>query len=111
MAKIFDGVNGIKTPDIRQKDWQLYTKECEEYLNSVKVWAKNNSSCAQAGEVIHFPVADGSAIYVVFKLKPVELIHIDTGDGWHFQYVNRLTAKDIKDRIIRAQALSKLFNR
>lgn len=110
MAKVYGGIQGITKPKITS-NWQKYDSLCEKYVNAITKWAKDNSKCPEAGEEIHFGVADGRARYVVLSLKPVELVHLDVGDGYQFQYVNRLTAGDIKNELKRAQALNKLFAR
>ena len=94
MAKVYSVVEGLKKPKI-SSDWKSYEKECREYIDEIIELAKSNASCPEAGEEIRFPVADGYARYIVFSIKPLELIHLDIGDGWHFQYANRLTAKDV----------------
>ena len=41
--------------------------------------------CAER-QVISFPFADSFAWYLVVKLKPLTLQHIDYSDGWHVPY-------------------------
>jgi len=109
MAKVYSGVDGIKAPEFMQ-DFDKYEKACDEYVEAVKACAKkNNPTCPEAGEEIYFPVADGNARYIVYNLKPVELIHLHVMDAWHFQYANRLTAKDVRNEIGRQQALAEIF--
>jgi len=110
MAKIYSGVQGIRKPAITS-DWQGYEKCAEAYVQKIKDYAKRNSKCPEAGKEIYFPVADGRACYVVLSLKPVELVHLDINDGYQFQYVNRLTATDIRAEVKRNEALAKLFKR
>jgi hypothetical protein len=59
--------------------------------------------------VIQFPVADGYAQYMVASLSPVELIHLPLWDAWEYQYVERLTKKDIVEKINQRKAMDKLF--
>jgi hypothetical protein len=42
-------------------------------------------------------------------MKPLELIHLEYYDGYSFKYANRLTAKDVEDKINQQNALNKLF--
>lgn len=82
----------------------------EKYIDEVKSWIKRAGySGENSGEIIQFPVADGYAQYMVISMKPLRLVHIPLGDGWDFQYVNRLTAKDVQDKINGQKALEKLF--
>lgn len=54
-------------------------------------------------------VADSYAVYIVASMKPLELVHIPIMDAWEFQYANRLTAKDVKEKIRSEKALQALF--
>ena len=65
----------------------------------VVAWAKQHGNGPYAGEIIQFPVADGRASYIVLSLKPVQLIHLSTGDDYEYPYIERLTATDITQRI------------
>jgi len=76
-----------------------YRKACQEYVEKVVAFAKRLGKGKYAGKIVRFPVADGYARYVVMSLKPVKLLHLQDGDGWDFQYIERLTAKDIKEAI------------
>jgi len=95
----FDYANDIK-------NWQ---KAEAEYTNKIVEFAKKNGTGDLRGKVISFGVADGSAVYVVYSLKPVALIHVPTGDAWRFPYVNRLTASDIRKQVNTAAAWEQLF--
>lgn len=46
---------------------------------------------------------------MVAGLKPVEIVHLPIMDGWDFQYANRLTAKDIREKIEQQKAIDKTF--
>ena len=92
MGKVY--ASPYKAPDFNTKD---YNKACDDYVQKIKVWAKTKGHGPEAGKEIAFPVADGAARYIIFSLKPVQLIHIDIYDRYQFQYVHRLTAKDIKE--------------
>jgi len=94
-----------------KKSIDAYFKKEEEYLKKVQEWCKKHGSGKYAGEVITFPVGDGKAVYVVWKLKPVSLIHVPLGDAWQFQYAHRLTAADVKKEIEGARALAALFTK
>ena len=110
MAKVYSGVDGIKAPEFMQ-DFDKYEKACDKYVADVKAWAKkDNPTCPEAGEEIHFPVADGRARYIVCSLKPVALIHLHVMDAWHFQYAHRLTAKDVVLSLAGERALAEIFS-
>lgn len=110
MAKIYSPPEGFDPP---QWDPKLSHKENDkaedEYMEKLKAWAKKHGKGKTAGEMIYFPVADGKAVYMVFSLKPVTLIHVPVGDAWHFQYAHRLTASDVRKEIEGAKTLRGIF--
>lgn len=72
----------------------------EKYISDVKNWiTKAGYTEKNSGEIIQFQVADGYAQYMVISMKPLRLVHLPLGDAWDFQYANRLTAKDVQDKI------------
>ena len=114
MSKIFSPPDTIKIPELSFKDIGGYEQACEKYVEDLKQWCINRAENAGTdtqyiGEVIRFPVADGYAEYMVAALKPIQLIHIPLWDAWDFQYANRLTKKDIIDKINQQNSLKKLF--
>jgi len=117
MGTIYSAPKGYDPPDLgpylkKGKNIRDYTKACNNYLKRLKKWAKDKHGlfCKEAGEDIRFQVADGYAVYVVVSLKPVKLIHASIDDGYQFQYVHRLTAKDIREQIQKHKALTELFS-
>jgi hypothetical protein len=50
-------------------------------------------------------MADGNALYAVYSLKPVELIHLPVGDAWDSKWANRVSAKEIRQQIDGAKHL------
>ncbi len=111
MATVYSGIQGLNAPEFDpDEDYRkLITRE-EKYVKEVAAKAKKMSSdCPEAGEEIRFGVADGYARYIVLSLKPVKLIHLQVGDAWNFQYVNRLTAKDVREEIRRRKGIEALF--
>ena len=99
MGKVFAPPSSIKKPEFNVA-----------YIEQVVTFAKANGKGKLAGEVISFPVADGSAQYVVYSTSPVVLIHLPIGDAWQYDYANRLNATDIKEKVRQSQAISKLFS-
>jgi len=63
-----------------------------------------------AGETISFPVADSQAVYMVVSMRPLQLMEVPVGDCWTFQYIDRLTAKDVQQKIDQKKSLAKLFS-
>lgn len=112
MAKIYNTPKEVSVPEISFSDFQGYQKKCEEFKENLKEFLKKrNSKDEEVGEVIGFPVADGTAEYMVASMKPLELVHLPLMDAYQFQYANRLTAKDVKQEIANKKALEALFSR
>jgi hypothetical protein len=115
MAKIFLAPKGIDPPKIesyiKTNSINEYFKACDEYVKQLSRALKliYGHVCKEAGETISFPVADGRAIYVVARLKPVELVWVESGDAWQFQYAHRLTATDVREEIRKTRSLKALF--
>ena len=109
MGKVYTAPEGFETPKFN--DMNTYSKRCDEYVAKLQAWAKENGSGPEAGKIVRFNVADGYAQYIVFSLKPVKLIHIDTMDAYQFQYANRLTAGDIREKIRQEEAMEKMFSK
>ena len=45
------------------------------------------------GELVSFPVADGYANYVVWRAKPLRLVHLPVGDAWR---IDDATARGLR---------------
>lgn len=110
MGTVYTPPEEFVLPDPTQ-DWEKYDKESKEYEERLIQTVKDLNLCPEAGEVIRFQVADGYARYVVYSLKPVVLIHINTYDAYQFQYAHRLTAKDIREQLRKEKALDDLFKK
>lgn len=103
MAKITQPSNvGFKTqlPCPATLPYKEYFDAQDDYFKGLQEHCKTRKPDEQyAGRVLRFPVADGYAVYVVASIVPLVLVHVPTGDGWEFRYVNRLTVKDIKEKL------------
>lgn len=115
MATIYNAPEGLEAPEFNWEEVEKYRKDIEDNKNRLKEWCINRckqggKSTENVGEVIRFPVADGYAEYMVACMKPLELIHLEYGDAYSFQYANRLTKKDIEDKINEQNALKRFFS-
>lgn len=110
MIKVYSAPKEIAKPSfdlVINGNVNDYTKACDEYESEIVSYCKKHSRNKHAGSVVRFGVADGYASYVVFT--PGKLIHIDSGDAYNFPYIERLTAKDITDKITQDAGITKLF--
>jgi hypothetical protein len=109
MGKIYLPPASIKVPELNFKDFGKYKKSCDKFMDDLRDFCIKRNPDEHVGEVIKFPVADGYALYMVASLKPIELIHIPLMDAYEFEYVHKLSKKDILEKIKNQKALEKLF--
>lgn len=70
----------IPAPDINYRgDWQAQE---QAYIEQLATLAKRNGKDPRIGRTVRFQIADGYAVYVVWKVKPLQLVHVNTGDGY-----------------------------
>lgn len=64
-----------------------------------------------AGELLHFGVADGSAVYVIESSKPLRLSHVDYCDNYMVPYtmIRGLRLADVEARIGAERGMRRLF--
>lgn len=87
-------------------DWR---KNEEEYIEKNRRKAIMLSTYEHAGETISFPMADGSAVYMVIDLDRV--IWLEIGDSWSFEYIDRLLPEDIKKKVEGKLAFRRAFGK
>lgn len=112
--KVFSAPKDIKEPQIDYANFSRIQMQQEEhrYLNEIKQYIiKGGYNGKNVGEVIQFPVADGYAQYMVVSMRPLQLMHLPLGDAWHYQYIERLTAKDVQNKIDCRISLDKRFSK
>ena len=111
MATIYAAPEHIKAP---QYDWSKvsdWAEKNEKYIQELKEFCEeNNTGGKNVGEVVRFPHADSTADYMVASMRPLELIHLETGDAWHYPYIQNMKAKDIQEKINQQKSLRKLFS-
>jgi len=104
----------------RSIKWDLPPiSDSEAYFKAeAKIWAglqedsdSVDLSKSLVGALIRFPVADGYAVYIVNRDKPLSLTHVALGDGWSADPIllRGLRKTDIIERVERDRNLKKLF--
>lgn len=111
--KVFSAPEHIKEPviDFSNYDSVKHQQAEEKYLNELKEFCTSQWKGKYVGKVAKFPVADGYALYMVCSESPMELIHLQLGDAWDFQYIESLGIKEIKENIDSQERLNKLFSK
>ena len=93
-------------------NWQ---KDEEDYLARLKKWVKENTDSKNplVGEIWKTGVADGYAVYMVYRTKPLELLHVPVGDAWQAPeaHINGLRLSDIKKSVEADKAIAKIFRK
>jgi hypothetical protein len=111
MAKIYAPPASIGEAPRWNGNYDDLLRREADWLDRLVNHLKATSSDPLVGEQIQFQVADNYARYVVASTKPLALIHLPFGDGYTFQYANRLTLKDIRDKVAHQKALDALFRK
>jgi hypothetical protein len=109
--QIFSAPSTIPLPDISKlHGYQEYQEAENKYVADLKLHLQMNGyNSEHVGEVVAFPVADGSAKYMVASIKPLKLIHLPLMDEYEYPYIDRLKAVDILEKINQQKAMAKLF--
>ena len=105
MAKIYSAPESIEVPSWDAEDWE---KEENRYIEELRKYCLDDNSGSYIGKVANFSIADGYASYMIASIRPLELIHMETGDAYEYPHIERLNAKDIKQNIDFQESLKKL---
>ncbi len=102
----------IDPPGFNPDSWR---EDDDRYLADLKAVALDREAqrCTATGrkpgkyvgEVIGFPVADGSALYMVWQHSPFSLVHIATMDAYQIPdaHARGLRLSDVKAQVDRAK--------
>lgn len=116
MAKVFAPPAGIKAPNFADMfdENGRYSREKDDaltaaYLDELRAEAIVTHDIV--GEVIRFQIADGYAQYMVWSVKPLELIHLPLGDAWSIPeaHARGLRLSDVRDMVEREKRIAALF--
>ena len=73
--------------------------DCEDFR---ECWGKSSADVKAIGweNIMHFPIADGQALYKVVKENPLTLQHIPEGDAWQVSdaLIRGLRYSDLEDQ-------------
>ena len=109
MAKIYNPPKGLEFKCNYSGDWE---KQENEYLDKLRKYCKANTDSKHplVGATFRIPMADSYALYMVFRTKPLELIHVATGDAWDApDYQTRgIRLQDIQDQVEFDKEIAKL---
>lgn len=82
MATVYRAPIEAPTIDFRA-GVDVWRKQASDYIERVAAMARAvNGTEPLVGKVVRFQIADGYAEYIVWKAKPLQLVHLDLGDGY-----------------------------
>lgn len=119
-ATVYTCPEGLEEPDFdafmgeRRFDTEAYFDACEKHQEQVAEWCRLTTTTPGPliGETIRFPVADGQAVYMVWKTKPLTLIHLAYVDGYEVSEImlRGLRVSDVREMVEREQRIQELFS-
>ena len=92
-------------------DFEGYEAACEKFRADLAALCRENGKSDVLGEVVKWQRADGYAEYIVWRTRPLELIHLPLGDGWQIEapLMRGLRLADVREMVDRDRALRALF--
>ncbi len=119
MATIFGLPEGFKVPEWEESltdghyDMKKDNAVCGAFVERLQQWCVTNGSGAKdlLGEIVRFPVGDGAAEYMVYKTKPLSLIHLPLHDSWQIPeaHARGLRVADIRGQVQADKRMAKLL--
>jgi hypothetical protein len=86
-------------PPFDYKNSIASTEAQEHWVDMVKAWCKNRGNGNLRGEEWRWHVADGMVRHVILSEKPLTLIELPLGDGYH---LDKMTARGLRLSDVRA---------
>jgi hypothetical protein len=92
-------------------NFKTYREDWDRYVAALRKLARARTSDDLVGEVVRWQRADGYARYMVWDTHPLQLVHLDIGDGYEVEapLIRGLTLADIRGMVAAAQSLRQLF--
>ena len=113
MAKIFAPPTELPAPepDYKNYDFEKEEARAEAWLLALSAYCREHGNGATAGKEVSVGRGDGYARYMVFKEKPLQLIHIPLFDAWRADAIweRGLRLKDVRENIAGREGIKALF--
>lgn len=122
-AVVYTTPEGLDAPDFDSFmesgsggfDSEAYFAACTEHREKVAAWCQQNTDSRDkiVGKTIAFGVADGRAEYMVYRTKPLSLIHLDYLDGYNADPIllRGLRVSDVRDLVEQGERRAAIFGR
>lgn len=116
MATIYAPPTGFDPPEIVFTDGRYdhdATEAAEaDFVTRLTAEARRVGNAGDlVGEIIRFPVADGYAQYLVWKERPLELVHLALGDAWSIpaSHARGIRLADVRQHVEASKAMQAIF--
>ncbi len=88
-------------------------KNYEKALEAAAKAARAKNPGDMVGETIKWGVADGYAVYMIVKEKPLTVQHVDHGDGYRVDpiMIRGLRLSDVRGRVAQEKRIAELFSK
>lgn len=88
----------IDPPRFNTETWR---QDEDNYIEKCRAICRENGDHPLLGEVIKWGRADGYAMYMVYNVKPFQLIHLPLGDAYQVEdaLIRGLRLKDVQEMI------------
>lgn len=92
-------------------DHDRYREAENNYIETLIECCRKNGNSPLLGEMIKWQRGDGYACYLIWDVKPLELIHLEIGDAWQVEdaLIRGLRLADVKEMVEREKNLRALF--
>lgn len=113
MAQIYSPPEDFPQPpeiDYQNYDSVAHQNAENEWLEQLSEYCRENGLGKYAGKIVRDGVADGYAMYMIFALRPLILIHIPLGDAWQSRWAHRWTSSDVRQMADQYERIQKMFS-
>jgi hypothetical protein len=103
----------IEIPFDWDLSWEEQNKQYDAALKAAADAARAKNPGDMVGETLRWGVADGYAVYMVVKQKPLTVTHVHQGDGYRVDpiMIRGLRLSDVRERVAGEKAMRKLFEK
>jgi hypothetical protein len=96
-----EAARSLEIPYDFNLSWDEATKKYDAALDAAAKAARAKNPGDMVGETIKWGVADGYAVYMIVKQKPLIVQHVDWGDGYRVDpiMIRGLRLSDVRQKV------------
>jgi hypothetical protein len=100
--------DSIAIPFDYSEGWQQREQDA---LDAAAKSARSKAEGEFVGEILRWQRADGYAVYMVVKQKPLTLAHVGVGDAYSIEpaLIRGLNLADVREMVIRERKIREMF--